>query len=271
MEGGGTGGAGSEGQLWVEMSWGRIESGGGGAAEDESQPSLTPLFLLPHSGFPLPSRTLGEAVRPELDKERRYVAPRRGSGARSGVRGPPPKWQDSARAPRPAARARLPLLAQRPPPAGRVGECAGSPGARSRVSAPPAQKRRAKLGHRPETCDGFSLAECKSKSGRSRGLPGFSSLRGPRKGPEDAGLDLVAAAAVAWPLCDLERFRPALPWLLQALTSRSAHPPTSLGETRPPVGCGSCRVGRAPWEWVRPGIRSEGAGRLLSQGGEPAG
>lgn len=56
------------------------------------------------------------------------------------------------------------------------------------------------LGHRPHACYGFSVAELKSESGQSRGLPGFS--KGPRKGTE------VPARAAARLLCDLERLRP---------------------------------------------------------------
>lgn len=177
------------------------------------------------------------------------MAPGRRARARSGVRGPPPKWQDNARAPRPVACARLPLLAQRPPPAGRVGECVGSPDARSpvptplaRVSAPPAQESLAKLGHRPQTSDGFSVAERESKSGGSRSLPGFSSLRSPRKGPEDKGSGTWSLLAPR-PGRRVTSSSSARLELLQDSVSCSAHPPTSLVETRLPVGCRSCRVG----------------------------
>lgn len=68
------GGAGFEGQLWVGMG-----DVGAGQWRMSPGPSLTQLFLLPHSGFPLPSRAVGETVRPRLDQ----IAPLCGPGTQS--------------------------------------------------------------------------------------------------------------------------------------------------------------------------------------------
>lgn len=71
------GGAGFEGQLWVGMG-----EAGAGQRRMSPRPSLTPLFLLPHSGFPLPSRAVGEAVRPRFDQIAPLCGPRTQSQSR---------------------------------------------------------------------------------------------------------------------------------------------------------------------------------------------
>lgn len=101
------------------------------------------------------------------------------------------------------------------------------------------------LGHRPQACYNFSVAELESESGQSHGLPGFSSLLGPRKGPE------APARAAALLLCDLERRRPlwtpgtaALARLFLALPSLHTLPPPRV---RP-----SCLWGEDTAEWDEP-------------------
>lgn len=75
------------------------------------------------------------------------------------------------------------------------------------------------LGHRPQACYDFSVAEVESQSGQSHGLPGFSSLRASRKGPEVP----ARAAALSGPPGTA-----ALARLFLALPSLHTHPPSRV-------------------------------------------
>jgi hypothetical protein len=207
------------------------------------------------------------------------VAPRPGPRAGARARGRFPGRRGGPRAPRSAAGARLPLLAQRSPPAGGVGECAGTLRPRRSLPKPTSDGVGGGVALRSPVPEARSAVPLKAPQSwavvpkfrtaalkRPR-LPGSSTREALIRGPGTRGEGTLVRdrRPAQWDLgclCPLWVRGTAAPRL------RSANLPAASREDQPPRRSGS-RRGRQAERGARRAGRLSGAGEARAGGREP--